>query len=70
MKRFDSIYDIIGFGKHEYDTLEYICLNDHQYLQWAIDNNIIQLSNDVFEAASIYMEMNEDECYLSFNDEF
>ncbi len=67
MKHYDSIFDKIEFGMHSGNTIEYLALNDPQYLWWLIDTNIIDLSDEVLEGVLIYSELSVEEEHV-FNE--
>lgn len=46
-----GLYDRFPFGKHKGLTVEHVIQNSPDYIRWAIDNNVILLSN---EAYSVY----------------
>ena len=53
MKRL-LLSDLIDFGRHKNQSLEYIIVHHPTYIEWAIEQNVIAINN---EASQLLEEM-------------
>jgi hypothetical protein len=52
---------VLEFGKHKGKAIWWILVNDARYLVWVVDNDVLNLSQDIYdEAKAFYGEMNND----------
>lgn len=51
---------VLKFGKHKGKAIWWILMNDCGYVVWLVDNNVLSLSDGIYEEAkAFYSEMDD-----------